>query len=68
MIRKYLLSRVLCIGIYEAQIQVLISLLFGAKPNSDKLEFGLDGGLNLLDQSGLNINILQLYLLSRETF
>jgi len=37
-----------------AQSQVLISLLFGDKLNSGKVEFGLDGGLNLSTQSGLN--------------
>jgi len=37
-----------------AQSQVLISLLLGDKLNSDKLEFGLDGGLNLSNQGGLN--------------
>lgn len=34
-----------------AQSQVLISLLFGDKLNSEKLEFGLDGGGNLLNMS-----------------
>ncbi len=32
--------------------QVIISLLFGDKLNSGKIEFGLDGGLNLPTQTG----------------
>lgn len=38
----------------SAQSQVLISLLLGDKLNSGKVEFGLEGGWNLSDQSGLN--------------
>lgn len=34
--------------------QVIVSLLLGDKLNSGKIEFGLDGGLNLSDQSGRN--------------
>jgi len=34
-----------------ANSQVLISLLLGDKLNSDKLEFGLDGGINYLNMS-----------------
>lgn len=34
--------------------QVLISILLGDKLNSDKLEFGLEGGLNLSDIQGLD--------------
>ncbi|HRI79440.1 MAG TPA: porin family protein [Cyclobacteriaceae bacterium] len=36
-----------------AKSQVLISLVLGDKLNSGKVEFGLDRGLNLSDQSGL---------------
>jgi len=36
-----------------AHSQVIISLLLGDKLNSGKVEFGLDGGLNLSTQSGL---------------
>jgi hypothetical protein len=32
---------------YNADGQILISLLFGDKLNSEKLEFGLDGGVNI---------------------
>lgn len=37
-----------------AQSQVLISLLLGDNLNSGKVEFGLDGGVNLSNQSGLS--------------
>ncbi|MGB5315669.1 MAG: outer membrane beta-barrel protein, partial [Robiginitalea sp.] len=44
-------QRVFCIALlqfcsYTASSQVLISLLFGDKLNSDKIEFGLEGGFN----------------------
>lgn len=39
---------------YSANSQVLISILLGDKLNSDKLEFGLDGGLNLSTIQGLD--------------
>lgn len=39
-----------------AQSQVLITLLLGDKLNSDKLEFGLEGGLNWSKISGLETN------------
>lgn len=34
--------------------QILISLLFGDKLNSEKIEFGLDGGLSASDLAGIN--------------
>jgi hypothetical protein len=37
---------------FTCQGQVLISLLFGDKLNSDKLEFGLEGGFNWSDFNG----------------
>lgn len=36
--------------------QVLLSLIFGDKLNSDGLEFGLEGGFNFSDISGLDAN------------
>ena len=39
-----------------SQSQVLISLLLGDKLNSDKLEFGLEGGLNWSTTSGFESN------------
>ncbi|MBK9733341.1 MAG: PorT family protein [Chitinophagaceae bacterium] len=42
-----------------AHSQVLITLLLGDKLNSDKLEFGLDGGVNFLNMSNtVNAKIL----------
>jgi hypothetical protein len=52
--------RLLCIFIFLTQSahgQVIISLLFGDKLNSGKVEFGLDGGVNfssLTANSGSN--------------
>lgn len=39
---------------YQAQSQILISLLLGDVLNSGKVEFGLDGGLNLATIDGLD--------------
>ncbi len=44
----------LLIGAYTAQSQVLISLLFGDKLNSDKIDFGLEGGGNFSKISGMD--------------
>jgi hypothetical protein len=41
----------------HARCQVIMSLLLGDKINSNKLEFGLDGGLNLSDMGGVNGNM-----------
>jgi hypothetical protein len=49
--RFLLLFSFLFVG-YASQSQVLISLLLGDKLNSDKLEFGLEGGLNYTKISG----------------
>ncbi len=53
---KYILIFLLMLAGYNAQSQVLISLLFGDKLNSDGLEFGLEGGVNFSDISGLEAN------------
>lgn len=39
---------------YSGHSQILISLLLGDKLNSDKLEFGLDGGLNMTNIGGMD--------------
>ena len=39
---------------YQAHSQVLITLLLGDKLNSDKLEFGLEGGYNWATLSGMD--------------
>ena len=52
--KKHLLLLIfLFIGI-ESQSQVLISLLLGDKLNSEDLEFGLEGGINWTNISGLD--------------
>jgi len=54
--KKYLLL-LLMLGIGSmAQSQILITLLFGDKLNSEGLEFGLEGGLNWTTISGLETN------------
>ncbi len=51
--KKVLLILVLLLGSRPAHGQVLIALLFGDKLNSGKIEFGLDGGLNLASMGGV---------------
>ena len=54
--KKYLLIiSFLFIGM-ASQSQVLISLLLGDKLNSDGLEFGLEGGMNWTNISGMETN------------
>src|SRR3954451_2882637 len=43
----------ICLSASQAYSQVLIALLFGDKLNSEKLEFGLSGGLNISHISNL---------------
>src|SRR5689334_4401771 len=43
----------LCFTVFTGNSQVLISLVFGDKLNSGKVEFGLDGGLTLSDIGGI---------------
>lgn len=54
MIRKILLLCLISLAGHQAKSQILISLLLGDKLNSDKLEFGLDGGINFATQTGLD--------------
>jgi hypothetical protein len=51
--KKILVIAVLLLCSRAANGQVLISLLFGDKLNSGKIEFGLDGGLTLTSTDGL---------------
>ena len=51
--KKYILIIILLIAGAVAQSQVLISLLLGDKLNSEGLEFGLEGGLNWTNISGM---------------
>ena len=54
MIRRLLILTVVSLVFIPAHSQVLISLLLGDNLNSGKVEFGLDGGLNLSNQGGLS--------------
>ncbi|MEQ1586461.1 MAG: porin family protein [Cyclobacteriaceae bacterium] len=54
MIRRLLILFVVSLIYIPAHSQVLISLLLGDNLNSGKVEFGLDGGLNLSNQGGLS--------------
>jgi hypothetical protein len=53
--KRFILIFLLLLAKYNAQSQILISLLLGDKLNSDKLEFGIDGGLTVSNFSG-NLN------------
>jgi hypothetical protein len=44
--KKFILISIFAASCYTANSQVLISLLFGKALNSEKIEFGLDGGVN----------------------
>ena len=52
MLHKLLLAVLLLAG-FNGHSQVIISLIFGDKLNSDKIEFGLDGGVNWSTLHGL---------------
>jgi len=52
--RKIIAVAVLLLISHLGHSQILISLLLGDKLNSDKLEFGLDGGLNRSTINGLD--------------
>ena len=54
--KKIFLIIALLIAGTAAQSQVLITLLLGDKLNSEGLEFGLEGGLNWANVSGLETN------------
>ena len=53
--KKVLLILVLLSGSRPVHGQVLIALLFGDKLNTGKIEFGLDGGLNLASMGGVEV-------------
>lgn len=52
--KKILILLVFLFASASVKSQVLISLVFGDKLNSDKIEFGLDGGLNMASLSGID--------------
>lgn len=53
MLKRLLVIFLMLGAVNSAQSQVLISIILGDKLNSDGLEFGLDGGINLSSMSGL---------------
>ncbi len=60
--KKYIL--IISLIIFTSSIassQILISLIFGDKLNSDKLEFGIDGGINWANISNLDNSKAQGY-------
>lgn len=54
MMKKVLLTIAVLLLCRTAEAQVIISLLFGEKLNTGKIEFGLDGGLNLASIDGID--------------
>ena len=52
--KKLFIILCLILVVHAGKSQVLISLVFGDKLNSDKIEFGLDGGLTMSDIQGLD--------------
>lgn len=57
--KKYLLILTFFFFTINTHSQVLISLLFGDKLNSDGLEFGLEGGFNYANITGLESNKME---------
>ncbi len=55
---KSLLVLLFMLSFHQANSQVLISLLFGDKLNSEKIEFGLEGGFNFSNMSDFQSNTL----------
>ena len=55
-IRTLLIFIIALLCMHSASSQVLISLIFGDKLNSDAIEFGLEGGLTYSDMSGFDAN------------
>jgi hypothetical protein len=51
--KKYLILLLFLVTSYSANSQILISLLLGDVLNSEKIEFGLDGGVNFARISNL---------------
>lgn len=51
--KKYLLVFIFLLTGYVANSQILISLLLGDALNSDKIEFGIDGGMNFANIANL---------------
>jgi hypothetical protein len=56
MMKKMILILTLLLSSYSGHSQILISIIFGDKLNSEGLEFGLDGGVNFSQLSGMESN------------
>jgi hypothetical protein len=54
--KKHILSAIVILFGFTMQSQILLTVLFGDKLNSDGLEFGLEGGFNFSDISELEAN------------
>ncbi|MDG1901016.1 MAG: porin family protein [Bacteroidales bacterium] len=54
--RRFIIVIILVMAGFVSQSQVLITILLGDKLNSDGLEFGLEGGVNWSNISGLETN------------
>jgi hypothetical protein len=52
--KRIFLMLMILLSSRTADAQVIISLLFGEKLNTGKIEFGLDGGLNLASVDGID--------------
>ena len=52
--KKIILVLALLSFTFTSKSQIIISLLFGNKLNTGKIEFGLDGGLNYSTLEGIN--------------
>lgn len=52
--KKHIIALTFILLAFTSQSQILITLLLGDKLNSDNLEFGLEGGLNWTNISGLD--------------
>ena len=54
-LNKFIIASVMIFSVsYKANSQVLISLLLGDKLNTEKLKFGLDGGVNFANITNIN--------------
>lgn len=54
--KKSLIIIIISLFCFQANSQVLISLLFGDKLNSENIEFGLEGGMNFASLDGISSN------------
>lgn len=55
-VKKVLFALFILMGLQTARSQILISMLFGDKLNSEGMEFGLEGGFTFMDIGTLDAN------------